>query len=167
LGLIEELGNVLWYILPAYLASLSPVWFRLRGETRLDFGMSFRGRPILGESKTVRGFIGGALVGSFLGLLQEIIFGRVNGFVLGILLGIGAMTGDAVKSFFKRQLDIKPGEPWIPFDQIDFLIGALVFSSLVEKPSFLEVLLLLLVTPFLHFLSNLIHFRMGLKEVPY
>jgi CDP-2,3-bis-(O-geranylgeranyl)-sn-glycerol synthase len=48
---------------------------------------------------------------------------------LGFLLGLGAMAGDAAKSFFKRRLGIAPGHPWIPFDQIDFQIGALLLAG--------------------------------------
>lgn len=35
---------------------------------------------------------------------------------------------DSVKSFVKRRVGIAPGEPGIPFDQLDFVIGALVLT---------------------------------------
>jgi hypothetical protein len=44
----------------------------------------------------------------------------------GLRFGFGAVAGDAAKSFFKRRLAIAPGSPWIPFDQLDFAVGALV-----------------------------------------
>jgi hypothetical protein len=42
------------------------------------------------------------LCGTLLGGIQQFVFGKPDGFLLGVLLGFGAMTGDAVKSFFKR-----------------------------------------------------------------
>lgn len=39
------------------------------------------------------------------------------------------MAGDSLKSFVKRRVGIAPGKPWIPFDQVDFAIGALVLTS--------------------------------------
>lgn len=165
--LLDEAGYALWFILPAYFASISPVWFRLRGKTPMDFGKTFRGKPIFGSSKTLSGYFGGALCGIILGAVQELLFNRTNGALLGTLLGFGAMTGDAVKSFFKRQLDIAPGEPWFPFDQIDFLIGALIFASTVETPTLFGAISLFIITPPLHILSNIMDFKIGLKKVPH
>jgi CDP-diglyceride synthetase len=44
------------------------------------------------------------------------------------------MTGDAVKSFFKRRLGITPGKSWFPFDQLDFVLGAILFVSIIKFP---------------------------------
>jgi hypothetical protein len=51
---------------------------------------------------------------------------------------------DSVKSFVKRRVGIAPGAPWIPFDQLDFVIGALRrgrlwndghgFGLVIERP---------------------------------
>src|SRR5437773_6411567 len=49
--------------------------------------------------------------------------------LLGVLFGAGAMAGDSAKSFFKRRLGVEPGRPWIPFDQLDFVLGALVLVA--------------------------------------
>ena len=162
-----EFLSAFWFILPAYFASLSPVWFRLRGKEPLDFGKTFRDKPILGPSKTVKGFLGGALCGTILGGVQQFVFGKPDGLVLGLLLGFGAMTGDAVKSFFKRQLDKPPGSSWFPFDQLDFLVGALVFASVVETPNLFGIIVLFVLTPPLHLMSNIFHHRAGIKEVPH
>ena len=42
---------------------------------------------------------------------------------LGVSMGAGTGVGDAVKSFFKRQIGIAPGASWIGFDQLDFFVG--------------------------------------------
>jgi CDP-2,3-bis-(O-geranylgeranyl)-sn-glycerol synthase len=52
----------------------------------------------------------------------------------GLLMGIGAGPGDAVKSFFKRRLGICPGVPWLGFDQLDFFLGAAACVSFVHAP---------------------------------
>ena len=43
-------------------------------------------------------------------------------------MGFGALTGDLAKSFFKRRIGIKPGAKFIPFDQMDFVLGAFIFT---------------------------------------
>lgn len=164
---VREFTDALWYILPAYFASISPVWFRLEGKTPLDFGRKFRGKPLFGHSKTVRGFIGGAMCGAALGAAQQFLFNKPDGFALGVLLGFGAMTGDLVKSFFKRRLNIAPGEQWFPFDQLDFLLGGLLFAWTVEAPTLLGLIFLLVITPPLHILSNILDHKAGLKRVPH
>jgi CDP-2,3-bis-(O-geranylgeranyl)-sn-glycerol synthase len=163
---LKELLDALWFILPAYFASISPVWFKLRGKTPLDFGRVFRGKPVFGPTKTVKGFLGGALCGALLGGLQQLFFGRTNGLMLGVLLGFGAMTGDAVKSFFKRQRGMPSGKSWVPFDQLDFVVGALCFAALVATPTLVGVVIIFVVTPPLHLLSNIADYKVGLKEVP-
>lgn len=85
----------------------------------------------------------------------------------------GALFGDIVESFFKRRFGKKRGEDWIPFDQLDFLFGVFFLSFVVS--GFLQllgltrsnwffdsftvwhVLFLLVITPFFHFLGNLLH----------
>jgi len=84
---------------------------------------------------------------------------------LAALFGLGAIAGDLVKSFFKRRLKIAEGRPWIPFDQIDLVLGALICVSPVYALDLPRVLVLLLLTPFLHFLTNLTGYTLGLKDV--
>lgn len=167
MDLLSEFGAALWFILPAYFASIAPVWFRLEGKTPIDFGRKFRSKPVFGATKTYRGFFGGALSGAVLGLVQQLCFDKPNGLLLGVLLGFGAMTGDLVKSFFKRQLGMRSGERFFPWDQLDFLFGALAFALVVETPTFVGLLFLFVVTPPLHVLSNIADYKAGLKKVPH
>jgi hypothetical protein len=44
----------------------------------------------------------------------------------GFWIGFCALLGDLAKSFFKRQREIPPGKSWVPFDQIDWGIGAVL-----------------------------------------
>ncbi len=121
-------------------ASLSRyLWPRLNYP--LDFHQSFRGQRIFGSHKTWRGLIAGILAAFLFFLWQKYLFNNcplVNKFSLidynsvslwaGVAMGLGAGLGDALKSFFKRQLNIAPGQPWFPFDQIDFVVGGTLLS---------------------------------------
>jgi CDP-2,3-bis-(O-geranylgeranyl)-sn-glycerol synthase len=90
-------------------------------------------------------------------------------------LCFGALLGDIIESFFKRRIGKNRGENWILFDQLDFLLGALFFSFLMSVLLQLlglttenwfikglfpwQIVVLVVVTPFIHFLSNFIHKR--------
>lgn len=108
----------------------------------LDFGKFYRGKRIFGDHKTIRGIIVGIIFSELLFLLQAYLFNnnlfiRNNSLVnynqisifFGFALGLGALGGDAIKSFLKRQVGIKPGTSWFPWDQIDWIIGTLLISN--------------------------------------
>jgi CDP-2,3-bis-(O-geranylgeranyl)-sn-glycerol synthase len=165
----------LYVLLPAYLANMAPVIFRSVLKPLaipLDFGIRPGGKPLLGEHKTFRGLITGVLFG--IGTAYFQYFAQTRGWFGGIdildysswlliggMMGFGAIFGDAVESFFKRKRGIKPGHPWIPFDQIDFAIGGLIFVSLVADPGVIVSLIGILASFFLHIIVN--HFAYHLK----
>lgn len=107
----------------------------------LDFNKSYRGHRIFGDHKTIRGILLGTLFAGLLYLLQKYLY-NTSDFVRNISLidynnislffgcfqGLGALGGDAIKSFIKRQVNIKPGISWFPWDQIDWIIGTLAIS---------------------------------------
>ena len=72
--------------------------------------------------------------------------------LFGFLLGSGAILGDLVGSYFKRREEIKEGESWKPWDQLDFVIGGLVLSWFVYVPKIEVVAVLFVLSPFLHVL---------------
>lgn len=100
-------------------------------------------------------------------------------FLFGAAVGLLALVGDAVKSYFKRRRGVARGRPWVPFDQLDFvvfgLLGALLASPLLTRGWALEayfghwltVVTLLVLTPGLHLLVNIIGHRLRLKDVPW
>src|SRR5690348_3203138 len=87
----------------------------------IDGGRTIGGKPILGSHKTWRGLVVGAIAGVFVFELQRFAyhFGwwrelasfdySLHPVAPGLLMGIGAIIGDAVKSFFKRRVGIAPG----------------------------------------------------------
>jgi CDP-2,3-bis-(O-geranylgeranyl)-sn-glycerol synthase len=176
----------LWVFLPAGLANASPV-FTKRIKTLhwlyvpIDFGCKYRNKRIFGDNKTWLGIFGGTVVGLLVIALQK--YGYVNfewvrtisGSVnysqsiiwwLGPLMGFGALAGDAIESFFKRQAGVAAGHAWIPFDQIDYIVGGLVFSALIVRLTLVEYVSVLVVWVILHFVSAYIGYLLGLKSKP-
>ncbi|MBI4152466.1 CDP-archaeol synthase [Candidatus Woesearchaeota archaeon] len=163
--------QALYYFLPAYIANMAPVLFK---------NVPFLVMPIwekkLGKNKTWRGVAAAVLCGIVVFWLQKIAY--TAGFtalaiidyadfsiLLGFLLGFGAIIGDAVKSYYKRKAGIEPGERWLGFDQLDFVVGGLIFSFLLYVPPIEVVVVLFLATPFLHIATNHLGYWLGLRKV--
>jgi CDP-2,3-bis-(O-geranylgeranyl)-sn-glycerol synthase len=74
---------------------------------------------------------------------------------LGFVLSLGALTGDLLESFIKRRLNRSPGSSLPVADQIDFILGAFLFSLPFSPPSVLTALIILLITIPIHLITNL------------
>ena len=184
----EILIQALWIVLPAYIANASALL--IGGGTPIDFGRTWKdGRRILGDGKTWRGLISGAFIGmtggfglsvvaiyannsdfAFLGLSN---FGRFP-LMIPIIGGIcfGALLGDITESFLKRRIGKNRGEDWIPFDQLDFIVGALVLSFIIagllqifnitaynwffKSFNIWHIFVLIVITPFFHIFANFV-----------
>ena len=131
-----------YFMLPAYFANMAPVMVKKIDlfAFPIDFNKKINNRPVLGKNKTFRGLIFGVIFSIVVAYAQFLLysvdffknvsfFSYQNWFLFGFLMGLGALTGDLIKSFFKRRLGIKPGAKFIPFDQTDFVIGALIFIA--------------------------------------
>ena len=189
--------QALWLVIPAYIANACALL--VGGGTPIDFGKKWKdGRRIFGDGKTWRGLISGAFLGitggfaltvvaiyisdsefAFLGLND---FGRFP-LMIPIISSIcfGALLGDIFESFFKRRLGKERGENWIPFDQLDFILGVLFFSFIISSLiqiigfsnynwflksfSLFHILTLLIVTPFFHLLANFVHRKASNKQL--
>ena len=183
------IAQAFWLIIPAYIANASAVL--VGGGTPIDFGKNWKdGKRILGDGKTWRGLIIGTLFGMIGGFglsvaakyiaMTEFAFVGISDFygfplMIPIVFSIcfGALLGDIIESFFKRRIDRKRGENWIPFDQLDFILGVLFFCFLMagflqiiglssgnwffENFTIWHIIFLLIVTPFFHLLANFIH----------
>ena len=143
---IIDVAAALWFIFPAYCANAAPVIFG--GGKPMDFGKKFfDGKPFLGAHKTFRGFLAGIIVGTLVGLAQTIIYENIlfdynsqfqYSILLGFMLSIGALTGDLIESFIKRRISRSPGSSLPVADQIDFILGAFLFSIPVLPPSLIS-----------------------------
>jgi CDP-2,3-bis-(O-geranylgeranyl)-sn-glycerol synthase len=159
---IQDWLSALFIILPAYCTNGAPVIFG--GGLPIDMGKKlWDGERVLGDNKTVRGFAGGLAAGILVGILSSYAFSR-NLLTIAVLASLGALLGDLAGAFLKRRLKIKPGSSLPAVDQLDFVVGALVFVSLYSAISLPVVLILLLVTPPIHFLTNVGAYLLGLKE---
>ncbi|MEW6221998.1 MAG: CDP-2,3-bis-(O-geranylgeranyl)-sn-glycerol synthase [Candidatus Hadarchaeota archaeon] len=164
--LLELLGVAIWFILPAYVANGAPVV--LGGGRPIDGKRKFSdGRPIFGPGKTVRGFMAGLVAGSVLGLLQALPSGSHSRAAAGLMLSLGALTGDLFGSFLKRRLDIPRGGAAPLLDQLGFVVFAMAFSSIVEFPGWTVTAAILIMTPIIHLGTNYCAYRLGLKDRPY
>ena len=135
--------------------------------------------PIFGSHKTWRGvlveIINGIMVIYFQRWLYQFSFfqeaslfnyQRENIFLLGFLISGGAVIGDLVSAFFKRRLKLKPGARFMPFDQVNYVIGAFIFLSLFSEINLkiFSWLVLLFLTFFLHIIINLAGYYLGLHH---
>jgi CDP-2,3-bis-(O-geranylgeranyl)-sn-glycerol synthase len=160
-----------WLLLPAGFANMAPVLFKRIDFLNypVDFNKKLFGKPILGANKTFRGFFFGTIIGIIVVYLESLFaldnfVGYSNIILIGFLLGFGALFGDLVKSFFKRQMNIQPGKSFIPFDQIDWVVGSLVFISFYSIVSWQIILTSILLFGLLHPIINLVGYWMKLKK---
>jgi CDP-2,3-bis-(O-geranylgeranyl)-sn-glycerol synthase len=163
----ELIAQALYFILPAYCANALPVLFG--GGLPMDFGRNFiDGKPLFGAHKTFRGFFSGLFIGTLIGILQSNLpIFQPSHVLLGFVLSLGGLTGDLIHSFIKRRLGLPPGASFPVADQLDFVVGALFFSLFISPPSQSIALIVLVVTPPIHLLTNFIAYRLGLKKEPF
>jgi CDP-2,3-bis-(O-geranylgeranyl)-sn-glycerol synthase len=161
------LAYLIYFMLPAYLANSAALAFG--GGPPLDFGRNFTDeRRIFGDGVTWRGTLIGTGIGTLIGLIQGIISGNIlQGILLGFFLGGGALIGDACGSFVKRRMNIERGRPTPFLDQLDFVVGALVFASIVVVLPFYMIILILIISIILHLSASIIAYLLGIKKVWY
>lgn len=167
--LLQLVIEALKFIFPAYCANAVPVI--VGGGYPLDFGKDFvDGKRVFGKNKTFRGFFSGLAVGTIAGLAESAVFGPAYfPFSLGVLLSLGALVGDLAGAFLKRRLGLAPGDLLPIVDQLDFMVGAILFSLPVFLPllSWELILALLIVTVPIHLTTNLAAYKLGLKRNPW
>lgn len=164
--------QIIWLFLPVGLANIFASLSRHilpRWDYPLDFYKTWRGQRIFGAHKTWRGLFIGVIAAFLFFLVQKYLFHNYQvireaslidynsaSILTGLVMGLGALLGDALKSFFKRQRKIDPGRPWFPFDQLDFVVGGVLLSWPLTKIS-ANIILIALVLGFLfHLLIKII-----------
>ncbi|MEM3736639.1 MAG: CDP-2,3-bis-(O-geranylgeranyl)-sn-glycerol synthase [Candidatus Bathyarchaeia archaeon] len=187
---LEELTNpdfILFtslILVPAYMANgMGPI---LGGGRPLDGGKVFiDGRRILGDGKTVNGTLGGILCGTLASLgeiaVVNLFMSQFFSFSLnllhalfGFVISVGAISGDLTGAFIKRRLNLPRGASAPGLDQLDFVVAALVFAwaftrlvSVGGEVTWLTVVVVVTITPFIHLLSNYVAFKIGKKNEPW
>jgi len=190
---VDPLSCALFLISSFILAGIAQtIWFKSRFSqpfrVPIDLGHTFRGRRILGDNKTLRGFMImlPATAGSF--LLLGLIASKIphvssrlwpmapSAFaLLGLYAGLGFMLGELPNSFLKRQLDIPPGgAPDLLFarvlffliDRFDSITGMLLAVSLTVPTPWQTWFYLALLGPGIHWFFSVILYWCGVKERP-
>ncbi len=169
---MDTIIHALLWILPAYFANGAPVLavYLLRRTGRrlhpVDRGAFFiDGKRLLGDNKTIEGFIGGIIAGAACGALLQ-MFG-LHDIFSALLLSVGALLGDILGAFIKRRLGLKPGDPAPLLDQLDFVVGATLAYYLYRPVPIEYVAVVLAITPFVHFATNIVAYALKLKGKPW
>ncbi len=170
--------EALWVILPAYGANgLVPI---ARGKHPVDGGRMWRGKPILGPGKTWEGLVFGTLIGAGVGLIEQTFFPFVPfgisavpltilpmSVLLGAVLGFGAICGDMVGAFIKRRLGLARGAAAPILDQDNFIVGSLLAAALLAPMKWEWAILMLVITPVIHYGTCVIGYKLRLKQTPW
>ncbi len=170
---------VFWILFPAYAANgLAPL---AKGRRPIDFGKRWKdGKRILGEGKTFEGLILGVSLGTLVGVVETLLMPTFNAyasqwgvqmipmsFFIGFMISLGALTGDIVASFIKRRVGMKRGEGAPLLDQIDFVVGAIIFSFFFTDISIWMILMMVIITPLVHRIVCIAAYHLKLKQVPW
>ncbi len=186
MGLGFSLLQAFWFFLPAFVANPCAVLFG--GGRPVDGGRVLRdGYRLLGDGKTWRGLGGGILGGVVLGLVLWALAAVTDpglswgpfpaGLLPIVLLPTGALLGDMAGAFVKRRMGRPRGAKTPGLDWYDFVLGAFVLLAALDLPFFTAhyvagdavygLLLVIVITPLLHRLVNILGFRLGKKDVPW
>jgi len=185
--------SCLYFFLPAYFTNMTPPLanrFNIFNflDKPIDFGKKFLAEPLLGSHKTWRGVILGIIVGILIIWLQTwlyqfpslkgisfINYSQINILFFGFLISGGAIFGDLFFAFLKRRLKLKPGTKFLPFDQINYVIGSALFLTPFFKINILVCpppiygwwgvwITLIFLTFFLHIIFNRIGYYLKFHQ---
>ena len=163
-----RLLQLAYFMLPAYCANMAPPFIRYwRGWNRPVH------ERLLGSHKTVLGVLAGVATGVLVAGMQSRIHAPWSlvdyrhWLLLGLGQGGGAMLGDALKSLVKRMLHIRAGTRWIPFDQLDFVVGALALTGACAGLGAMDVVAIAAMSFAGDIAVNRLSYRLGIKDSPW
>ncbi|MDS0282128.1 CDP-2,3-bis-(O-geranylgeranyl)-sn-glycerol synthase [Haloarcula onubensis] len=179
--LVGVVLTALWAMLPAYVPNNVAVL--AGGGKPIDGGRNLGERRVLGDGKTWRGTAVGTAAGTAVAVgltavaptMSDILGTPLPEFplVAGFALAFGAMLGDIAASFLKRRTGRQRGAAFPGLDQLDFVVGALA-CVWVLAPAWTEVtftapmlVVVLVLTPLLHIVTNVGAYWVGLKDEPW
>lgn len=163
--MLMRLLELVYFMLPAYVANMSPPFTRFWRGWNPPIN-----RKRLGDHKTVIGFALGVVMGVLTAYVESRIdwdrslWPAASWLPVGVAMGFGAMAGDSAKSFFKRRIGITPGKPWIPWDQLDFPIGALLLVWPLASLGWLDVAIILVFTFVADIAVNHVSYWLRIRE---
>lgn len=136
--------------------------FGNRFNAPLDGGARFfDGRPLLGPAKTVRGLV--------VSVAATVIAAELLGleWVLGAGVASAALTGDALSSFLKRRLGLKPHSQALALDQIPESLLPLWLLRAPLNLSATDIGILVLVFVVLELLLSRLLYKLHIRDRPY
>ncbi|MDD4358383.1 MAG: CDP-archaeol synthase [Candidatus Pacebacteria bacterium] len=176
----ETIIATIFFFLPAYIANaIPPLLHKMNILPKLaipiDNNKTFRGEPLFGTHKTWRGAIGIFIIGILLSplffeinkhveLYEVISFSYFNPYLFGALLSLGIIIGDLSFAFVKRQIKLKPGAPFIPFDQTNYVFGTFVVLEPFINLGLGIWLIIFIQTFIIHSVFNRIGYVLGLHN---
>ncbi len=178
----ETVVVAVWAMLPAYVPNNFAVL--AGGGTPIDGGRTWNGKRLLGDGKTWRGTAVGIVAGAILALILNAIRSPATS-ALGvtlpdkfpiaavIALPAGAMLGDMAASFLKRRTGRERGAAFPGIDQLDFVVVSLLLVLLAAPTWTLDtftipvLVVVFVMTPLLHLVTNGIAYLLGLKNEPW
>lgn len=170
--------EALYYFLPAYISNTTPPlfkWFKFL-DIPIDFGYEIKGKRLFGAHKTIRGFLLACIIGTLIFYIQKSLyqypfFASISlidyskyGILLGFLLSFGAIFGDLIESFIKRRINIEPGKTWFPFDQLDFVIGAFLFSFIIFIPNVWVIVIIVILSPLFQMIFHYLGYKLKINN---
>ncbi|MBU0762109.1 MAG: CDP-2,3-bis-(O-geranylgeranyl)-sn-glycerol synthase [Candidatus Altiarchaeota archaeon] len=166
---------VVWFIMPAWVANsaaidVSGLPVLKNYSAPVDFGLKWRGKRIFGDGKTWRGLIAGVLAATACGMVQQQY--PIHGYhlmtpALASMMGLGALVGDMVESFIKRQSGLARGHPLFLMDHLDYIFGAMFFAWTMVPVSFEYLIMSCFITLPVHFIANIVAWIVKLKKKPW
>ena len=161
--------KLIWLLIPAGVANMIPpitakIWPKWNAP--IDDGKKWKGKPILGSHKTWRGLITGVISAEIVYLVLLLVVSHNIDWPwwFGGMLGLVGLIGDMVKSFFKRRVGVKSGNTWFPWDQIDWIIGVILFGLCWGLLNFAEIVTLLVIGLLLHMLFKLMGYALKINK---
>ena len=187
----EALARAVFLVLAMSLAGILHVlWLRAPLSQRfawpVDCGLTFRGRRLFGANKRLSGFMvlppaaaaSFALLGSLYKTMPTSItdglwpLSTVQYAGLGMVCGLAFMLAELPNSFFKRQLDIAPGQAppqrplrWVVMlvDRMDSVVGVLLVASALVPLSVATWMLVLAFGSVMHAVFSIVLHVLGIK----
>ena len=159
---------ILYLALPCFVANILPVLFnRLQLlptlKKPLDNGKYLGQARLFGDHKTWRGLISG-VVGAMLVAAGQWLLAEVNWVPLPLFQSWQFIIFGFLASLVKRQLKVASGEPFVVLDQLDYIIGFLLLTSLVVTWNWHDMIFLLLFSLIAHPISNGIAYIFNIKK---
>ena len=174
-----EFVKSLLILFPAYAANGFPPL--ARGRTPIDLNKRWLdGNRVFGDGKTFEGFSLGLFIGFLVGGLESYLYPSLNAYAMqygtelpvinlfvGFMIAFGALVGDLGGSFIKRRFKLARGADVPLLDQWNFIIGCVLFSFLFTEITIWMFLIMLVITPVVHRIANIIGHRLKIKREPW